>query len=201
MKLYYAPGGCSLSPHIALREAGIAVELHKVDFTRGKLLADGSSLADVSAKGYIPALVLDDGQLLTEGAVMVQYIADLAPDSKLAPPAGSFERYRLQEWLNFIGTELHKGFAPLYSPSASAEFKASVKDRLALRMDVLARGLDGKSWLMGERFTVADGYAYYALRMWKRMVRPELPGILGEYFARIEARPAVQEVLAAEGLS
>ena len=200
LKLYYAPGACSLSPHIALREAGLQFELDRVDFKQGKKTESGGHLTDANPKGYVPALVLDDGQVLTEGAVIVQYVADLAPDARLAPPLGTFERVRLQEWLNFIATELHKGLSPLYSPLASDEYKQAVKDRLALRLGFMEQSLASKSYLLGERFTVADGYAFYALRSWQNLTHGTLSGNLAAYFARIGARPAVQAALLAEGL-
>jgi glutathione S-transferase len=200
LKLYYTPLGCSLSPHIALREAGISFELVRVDLMRGKKLPDGSDFSAVNPKGYIPALVLDDGALLTEGAVMVQYIADLKPETKLAPPNGSFERVRLQEWLNFIATELHKGFATLFSPIANAEFKDATIEKLAGRFAFLAESLGDKDYLFDKTFTVADGYALYAMRSWDRVVKRELPGDLRRYRERIEQRPAVKAALQAEGL-
>ncbi|HEX4340837.1 MAG TPA: glutathione transferase GstA [Polyangiaceae bacterium] len=200
-KLFYAPNACSLSPHVALREAELPFELEKVDFMRGKRLASGADLMSVNPKGYVPAMLLDDGQLLTEGAVMVQYIADLAPAKKLAPPQGSFERVRLQEWLNFIATELHKGFSPLFSPVANEEYKTAVKEKLAHRFSLLATGLGDQPWLTGQTFTVADGYALYVMRTWVRVVKTELPGGLPAYLERIQERPSVQAALAAEGLS
>ena len=168
LKLYFGAGGCSISPHIALREAGLSFELCAVDFARGKRLEDGRAFAEVSEKAYIPALILDDGQLLTEGCAIVQYIADLAPASGLAPPPGTFERVRLQEWLNFIATELHKAMWPMYLPVASAELKQLVRARIELRLGYAARQLATKPYLMGDAFTVADGYMFYILRTWQR---------------------------------
>jgi glutathione S-transferase len=201
LTLYYAPGGCSLSPHIALREARIPFKLRKVDFMRGKKLEDGRDFAEVSPKAYIPALVLEDGQLLTEGAVIAQYIADRAPEAKLAPPPGTFERVRLQEWLNFIATELHKGLGPLFAQNANAEYKTSASDKFAGRLALLAKGLEGKTFLMGDQFTIADGYAFYALRSWQVFFKNELTGALLDYYSRISARPAVQATLEAEGFT
>ena len=200
-RLYFSPGSCSLSPHIALREAELPFELVRVDFARGRATADGKHLADVNPKNYVPVLQLPNGELLTEGAVMVQYIADQVPDKLLAPPSGSFERVRLQEWLNFLATELHKGFSPLYSPDAGEPYKEAVKRRIELRMDHLAMAVSDRAFLVGERFTVADGYALYNLRAFRRHVRPELPGPLTAYYDRIVARPAVQAAFAAEGIS
>lgn len=201
IQLYYAPYACSLSPHIALRESKLPFELALVDFKRGKKLPDGRDFTAVNPKGYVPALVLDNGQLLTEGAVMVQYIADLAPDAKLAPPNGTFERVRLQEWLNFIATELHKGASPLYAPTATDEYKQTVKDRLLARFGHLGEGVAKSAYLLGDRFTVADGYAFYVMRAWQRVAKAELPASLVAYHARIAERPAVQAALAAEGIT
>ena len=199
--LYYSPGACSLSPHIALREAGIPFQLERVDLMRGKTLESGGSYTDVNPKGYVPALRLEDGQLLTEGAVMVQYIADLKPESRLAPPNGTFERVRLQESLHYIATELHKGLAPLFSPIATEEFKQASKDRFAARLAFLGKELGERKYLTGDDFTVADGYAFWTMRIWQSVGKGELTGNLLSYFERIGARPAVQAALEAEGLT
>jgi len=199
MKLFYAPGACSLSPHIALREAGLPFELVRVDFLRGKALAGGGTLADVNPNGYVPALRLDDGNLLTEGVAIAQYIADVSPFSNLAPPLGTFERVRLWELLNFIATELHKGMSPLYAKTAGAEYQQSVRDKLAARFAHLATILGDRPFLTGDRFTIADGYALYTIRAAQRLKLP-LPGALLDYQLRIEARPAVRDALEAEGL-
>lgn len=201
LKLFYAPGACSISPHIALREAGIPFELDRVDFMRGKKLESGGDFTSVNPKGYVPAMLLDDGELLTEGTAMVQYIADLRPEKKLAPPAGSFARVRLQEWLNFIATELHKGLGPLFAKEAPDEYKAVARAKLESRLALLAKGVEGKRFLMGEDFTVADGYAFYVLRSWRRVFKGELPDVLSAYYDRIASRPAVQEALKAEGFT
>ncbi len=200
MKLYFSPGACSLSPHIALREAGLPVELVKVDL-RAKTLSDGSDFRAVNPKGYVPAIQLPDGSLLTEGPAIVQYIADQAPQSGLAPAAGTLERYRLQETLNYISTELHKSFSPLFNPNAPEEWKAQVKTMLAARFDLLSARLDGQSYLFGEQFTVADGYLFTVLN-WTRMVGIDLSvwPVLTAFQKRVASRPAVQEALAAEGL-
>ncbi len=200
VRLYYSPGACSLSPNIALREAGLPFEMERVDL-RAKTTEKGTDFRAVNPKGYVPALVLDDGQVLTEGVAIVQWVADQKPELGLAPPPGSFERLRLQEWLNFIATELHKGMSPLYNPAATEEFKASLRDRLAGRFAHLAGALEGKSWLCGDRFTIADGYAYYTIRGWERFGQRELPGALAAYRDRVAARPSVKAALAAEGLS
>lgn len=203
MKLYYAAGACSLSPHVALREAGVKFDLVRVDFMRGKVLPDGTPFTSVNPKGYVPALELDDGRLLTENASMIQYIADLVPDTKLAPPAGTFERVRFTEWLVFIATELHKGLGPLYFPKLGDDYKASVLEKLSRRFDVLSSRLSDNKWLMGDTFTVADGYALYTLRAWGKVAHVNLDEhpTLAAYRRRIEERPAVKAALEAEGLS
>ena len=200
-KLYYSPGACSLSPHIALREADLPFVLVRVDFAKGRATDDGKTLVDVNPKNYVPALLLPDGQLLTEGAVIIQYVADQVPDKRLIPPYGSFERVRLQEWLNFMATELQKGFGPLYSPDAGEAYKAKTRERIELRMQHLAEAVTDRAFLMGDEFTVADGYALYNLRSYRRHVRPELPEPLTAYHDRIVARPLVKAALAAEGIS
>jgi glutathione S-transferase len=201
LKLYYAPGACSISPHIALREANLPFELARVDFKSGKKLEDGRAFTAVNPKGYVPALELDDGQIITEGVAIVQYIADRAPDAGLAPPNGTLERVRLQEWLNFISTELHKGSSPLFVSTLPDDYRKTVHDRLVSRLAFVAERLGDKPYLMGDRFTVADGYLFYALRAWQRFYRDELPAPLVAYFARLAARPSVTAALAAEGIS
>jgi glutathione S-transferase len=202
-KLYYTPGSCSLSPHIALREADLPFELVPVDLAEKKLKSDGSSFFSVNPKGYVPALVLDDGQLITEGAIIVQYIADQKPERKLAPKAGTIERVRLQEWLHFIATELHKGFGPLNNPKTNDEAKQFFKTRLLSRFDFLAKSLEGKQYLLGDTFTVADGYAYYTLRNLRKLDASVIDRSreLKAYFERVGERPAVRAALQAEGLS
>lgn len=200
LKLYYAPGACSISPHIALREAAVPFELVLVDFAKGRATADGKTLAAVNPKNQVPALALDDGQVLTEGAAMVQYIADLAPDKALAPPATSFARVRLQEWLNFIATELHKGLGPLFSPTASEELKKATRERIGGKLEFVAQALASSPYLMGDEFTVADGYLLYILRTWRRFDGKVSP-VVEDYAARVAARPAVRAALQAEGLA
>ncbi|MGD0679356.1 MAG: glutathione transferase GstA [Polyangiaceae bacterium] len=202
MKLYYTPGACSLSPHIALREAGLAFDLEQVNL-QDKTTKSGANYKAINPKGYVPALGLDNGEVLTEGAIIVQYIADLKPASKLAPPAGTFERVRLNEWLHFIATELHKGFGPINHPKATEDLKQVFKERLTARFQFLGDAVVGKSYLLGSGFTVADGYAYYTLRNWRKLVGPEFGGLaaLRTYFDRVGQREAVQAALAAEGLS
>ena len=201
LKLYYGAGGCSMSPHIALRESGLSFQLCPVDFARGKTLEDGTPFSAINEKSYIPALVLDDGQLLTEGCAIVQYIADLAPASKLAPTPGTLERARLQEWLNFIATELHKAMWPMYFKFASAEVVQFVRDRVASRLAFAARHLQGKTWLLGDTFTVADGYLFYVLRTWQKSHGGELVAPLGAYYQRLVERPSVRAALNAEGIT
>src|SRR3954471_17423292 len=156
MKLYYSPGACSLSPHIALREAGLSFDLEKVDL-RAKKTASGGDYLAINPRGYIPALQLDNGEVLVEGVAIVQYIGDQKPDSGLVPKAGTMERYRLQEWLTFISSELHKTFSPLFNPALPDESKKIFRDRLTQRFGQLDKQLAGKEYLMGSKFTVADG--------------------------------------------
>lgn len=200
MKLYYSPGACSLSPHITLLEAGLPATMIKVD-TKTHKLAGGEDFCAINAKGYVPVLEFDDGQRLTEGPAIVQYLADRNPGSRLAPAAGSFERYRLQEWLNFITSELHKQFGPFFAANTPAEYKPILRDKLGRRLDWLAGQLEGKDYLMGSQFTVADAYLYTILR-WSPFVGIELAKwpVVAAYKARVEARPHVREALLAEGL-
>ena len=200
MKLYYSPGACSLSPHIVAKEAGLNVELKKVDL-KTKTLAEGGAFAAVAGKGYVPALALDDGSLLTEGPVIVQYMADQKPDSGLAPKAGTMERYKLQEWLNFITSELHKAMGTFFNPAVTPEWRKGVSDRLEVRCEWLAGQLKGKPYLMGDKFSVADAYLFTVLN-WAPMVKFDLGKwpVLGEYQKRVAARPKVQEALREEGL-
>ena len=198
MKLYYSPGACSLSPHIAASEAGVDVELVKVDLKTHKL-ANGEDFYTIHGKGYVPLLELDDGQLLAEGPVIVQYLADRNPASGIAPAAGTMERYRLQEWLNFISTELHKQFSPLFDPTSPAEWKETVKGRVSKRVDWLQDQLAGKDYLLGD-FSVADAYLYTVSR-WGQFVGVDLSGYANivAFQKRMEARPGVQAALRAEG--
>ncbi len=200
MKLYYSPGACSLSPHIVAREAGIELELIKAD-TKTKKMEDGGDYWQVNAKGYVPALRLDNGQLLTEGPAIVQYLADQKPASGLVPAAGSFERYRVQEWLNYITSEIHKNFSPLFNPAASADWKEGAKANLAKRFGYIADHLEGKQYLMGDQFTVADAYLF-TVANWGQFVGVDIgqwPAVKA-FHARVAARPKVQEALKAEGL-
>lgn len=198
MKLYFSPGACSLSPHIVLREAGLPFTLEKVDL-RSKQTASGRDYNTINPKGAVPALELDDGQLLTEGPAVVQYLADLVPEKQLAPPAGSMPRYRLIEWLNFVSTELHKGFSPLFNPAMPEEAKKLTLDRLLSRFDYVATQLQNGPYLLGSQFTVADAYLFVILR-WSGAFSIDLARwpALAAYFNRVEQRPAVQAALAAE---
>lgn len=201
MKLYYKPGSCSLSPHIVAREAGLTVEIVKVDLVT-KTLEDGSDYRAVAPKGQVPALLLDNGALLTEGAVIVQYLADQAPDSGLIPAAGSFERYRVQEWLNFIGSEIHKSYVPLFRPDTPEDYKPIARANVAAKLAVLDAALADKPFLTGDTFTVADAYAYTVSR-WTGYAGVDVSGLanLKAFAARVSERPAVRAALAAEGLA
>lgn len=202
LKLYYTPGACSLSPHIALREAGLSFSLIKVDL-QNKKVEDGSDYFAINPKGYVPALRLEDGQLLTEGAVIVQYIADQKPEAGLAPRAGTLARVRLQEWLHFIATELHKGFGPINHPKSNPELKQALRQRLDSRFQILASALQEQEYLLSEGFSVADIYAFYTLRNLRRLDSAALDQseVLKPYYERIAARPAVRAAFEAEGVS
>ena len=200
MKLYYSPGACSLSPHIALLEAGLPYDLVKVDL-KAKKLENGDDYLKVNPKGQVPALGLDNGELVTEGPVIVQMIADKAAAKNLAPSRDSAERYKLQEWLNFITSEIHKSFTPLFTPGTPEETKATYKARLSTRFSYVNDQLAGKHYLMGDDFTVADAYLF-TVANWARNVGPDfsaLPNLVA-YMARVAARPAVQAAMKAEGL-
>jgi glutathione S-transferase len=200
MKLYFSPGACSLSPHIVLREAGLSFDLEKVDLA-SKQTASGTDYRTVNPKGYVPALQLDNGQVLTEGPAIVQYVADQVPEKKLAPTAGTMERYRLLEWLNFISTELHKTFSPLFKPTTPEETKAAARETLTNRIGIVAAQLQHSSYLTGEQFSVADAYLFTVLN-WTRHVKFDLspwPAVQA-YVQRVASRPAVQAAMVAEGL-
>src|SRR5208283_4742650 len=194
MKLYYSPGACSLSPHIVATEAGIPVELEKVNLAEHKT-ESGADYYKVNPKGYVPALGLDDGSVLTEGPAIVQYLADQNPASGLAPKAGTIERYRLQEWLTFIGTELHKSFGPLFNKASSDEVKNAAKAYINER-------LANRQYLLGSNFTVADAYAFTIIN-WTNFVGIDLKAYpnVAAYQARVGGRPKVYETLKAEGLA
>jgi glutathione S-transferase len=200
MKLYFAPGACSLSPHIVLEEAGIAAETEQVN-NQEKKTKSGTDYWTINPKGQVPALQLDSGEMLTEGPVIVQYLADQKPGSGLVPPAGSIERYRVQEWLNFITSELHKSFGPIFRPTTPDAYKTISKENLGKRFDWLDKQLASKQYLMGDKFTVADAYLFTVLR-WTARIQIDLgkwPN-LKAYVDRVEARPKVQAAMKAEGL-
>lgn len=200
MKLYYSPGACSLSPHIVLHESGLPFEAIAAP-TKTHKLADGTDYYTINPLGYVPLLVLDDNTQLREGPAIVQYIADQVPAKKLAPVNGTFARYKLQEWLNFIGTELHKGFSPLFTPGMPDEAKALAKARLTSRLQWLDGELTKTPYLTGENFSVADAYLF-VVAGWGKHVGIDLATLphLSAFMARVGARPAVQAALRAEGL-
>src|ERR1700733_633847 len=200
MKLYFAPGACSLSPHIVAQEAGIPLTLVKVDL-QSKKLADGGDFTAINPKGYVPALQLDNGELLTEGPAIVQYLADQKPAAHLVPAAGSFERSRVQETLGFINSELHKTYSPLFRPTTSAEVRKEREDYLRKRYALVEKQLAKGPYLFGEQFTVADAYLF-TVTNWSNFVKldlSEFPNLLA-FQARVAARPAVQAAMKAEGL-
>ena len=202
MKLYYTPGACSLSPHIVLREAGVDFALERVDLG-AKTTEAGADFRAINPKGYVPALQLDDGQVLTEGAAIVQYVADSRPDARLAPPPGTLERARVQEQLNFVASELHKAFSPLFSPASPAETKEAARARIRQRLDDVERMLsDGRKYLAGDHFTVADAYLF-VVAGW---ARPTGIGLASwphveAFVNRVGEREAVRAALHAEGLA
>jgi glutathione S-transferase len=200
MKLYYFSGACSLASNIALREAGLPFELVKVD-RRTRKAADGLDYNEVNPKGYVPALALDNGEVLTENVAVLQYIADRNPASKLAPLAGTMERYRLVEWLAFISSEIHKNLSPLFRDDAPEETKQYVRKVLSNRLDYLNRAIGNRPFLMGEQFTIADAYLFTVLS-WSRYLNFDLGKWpqLQRYIERVGARPQVTEALKAEGL-
>jgi glutathione S-transferase len=200
MKLYYSPGACSLSPHIALLEADLPYDLVKVDL-KAKTLENGDDYLKVNPKGQVPALALDSGELVTEGPVIVQMIADKAAGKHLAPARDSAERYKLLEWLNFITSELHKNFGPMFSPVLSDDAKAFFKDRVMGKFKYLDGALAGHDYLMGKQFTVADGYLFTILT-WADGMKFDLSAMpnLVAYRDRVAARPKVKEALTKEGL-
>ena len=200
MKLYYAPGACSLSPHIVAREAGLNIQLQKVN-TKDKSMEGGGDFWKINARGYVPVLELDNGERLTEGPAIVQYLADQKPESGLAPKAGTIERYRLQEWLNFLTSEVHKKFSPLFKPNTPEDYKPIAKENLASRFNWINEQLAGKDYLMGKQFTVADAYLF-VLTNWTRPTQIDLgkwPNIAA-FQKRVAARPKVKEAMQAEGL-
>ena len=200
MKLYYAPGACSLAPHIALREAGYTFDLEKVDLAN-KLTESGEDFTEINVKGYVPALKLDDGEVLTEAAVTLLYIADQKPESGLAPKAGTMDRYRLLELLNLISSEVHKTLGALFNPNITPEWKENQITTFGKRSDFLTQQLDGKLHLMGEKFTIADAYLFTILG-WTNLHKVDMSKwpALTDYMGRVAARPAVTEAMRVEGL-
>ncbi|HRK18668.1 MAG TPA: glutathione transferase GstA [Hyphomicrobiaceae bacterium] len=201
MKLYYTPGVCSLSPHIILKESGLPHSLVKTDI-RSKTIDGGADYKSKNPLGYVPALELEDGTLLTEGPAIVQYIADKAPDKNLAPANGTLDRYKMQSWLNFVSTELHKGgFSPLFNPALADDVKKVFRDRLMTRLDHLENHLKKNDYLLGSKFSLPDAYLFTVLR-WTVPMKIDLtpyPAIQA-YQKRIAARPGVQAAMSAEGL-
>lgn len=200
MKLYYKAGACSLSPHIILRETGVDFSLVKVDLA-AKKTETGDDYLEINAKGQVPALLLDDGSLLTEGVAIVQFLADKVPDRQLLAPAGSMTRYHTLEWLNYIATELHKGFSPLFNPATPDEYKTIARAALEKKFQYVNEELNDKQWLMGLRFSVADAYLFTVLR-WANAVKLNLDGLsnIDAFMERMKARPAVAAALTAEGI-
>ena len=200
MKLYYSPSACSLSPHITLHESGLKFD-HVLAPTKTHQLEDGTDYYTINPLGYVPLLELDDGTRLTEGPAIVQYIADQAPDKKLAPPNGTVARAQLQSWLNFIATEIHKGFGPLFNPATPEAYKTIAIDKLLSRLKWVDGELAGKSYLMGEQFSVADAYLF-TVTNWAPKTGVDISGLahLAAFQARVAARPAVQAAMKEEGL-
>jgi glutathione S-transferase len=201
VKLFYSPGACSLSPHIVLREVGLPYKLERVDL-KTHTTAGGTDFFGVNPKGSVPALQLDDGRILTEGPAILQYLADRKPEAKVAPPSGTFERSELQEWLNYIATELHKLLGLLFNPKLPADFKEVVLGNAAKRFDFLAKRLSNRKYLLGDEFSVADAYLYTIMR-WTHLFKIDISKwpVLQEYMARVAARASVKEALNEEGLS
>ena len=201
MKLYYTPGACSMAPHIVLREASFIFELEQVDLVK-KRTAAGQDYYQINPKGYVPALRLDNGQILTEVAVILQYLADRKPEAGLAPEPGSMERYRMMEWLNYLATEVHKQIGPLFNPQIPAEWRENQLAVLDRRFELVAEALKDKQYILGEKFTVADAYLY-TLLTWTRFLKIDLGKwpALKDYVARVAARPTIREVMKAEGLT
>jgi glutathione S-transferase len=200
MKLYYAPGACSLAPHIVAHETGIKLDLEKVD-TKTKLMASGGDFRDITPKGYVPALQLDDGSILTEGPVVSQYLADLHPEAGLVPPAGTLPRYRVMEWLGYINSEIHKNYSPLFNPATSEETRKEKIDYLRKRYDLVEQRLATETFLANGQYSVADIYLFVVTN-WARIVKMDLsdfPNLLA-FQKRIVTRPAVQAALKMEGL-
>ena len=201
MKLFYKPGACSLASHITLRESGKDFTLDGVDLMK-KRLENGDDFFAVNPKGQVPALLLDDGTLLTEGVAIMQYLADSVPDRQLLAPTSSLSRYKTIEWLNYIATELHKGFTPLFRPDTPEDFKPTVRALLEKKMQYVNDSLKDKQWICGPRFSIADAYLFTVLR-WAYAVKLNMAGLsnIDAYMARMAERPAVAAALKAEGLN
>lgn len=201
MKLYYSKGACSLSPHITACEAELPIELVEVDL-QSKRTQTGEDFLLINPNGYVPVLILDDGNKLTEGPAIVQYLADQAPEKELVPSAGTFERYQLQQWLNFISTEIHKGgFGPLFNPATPEAYKQMAIATLTSRLETVSEQLSNRAFLLGKHFTVADAYLFVTLG-WGAYVDVDISRwpVLADYAAKISARPAVQKAMKEEGL-
>ncbi len=200
MKLFYSPGACSLASHIALREAGADFKIERVDLAK-KITETGKDYRSINSKGSVPSLELGNGEVLTEGVAIMQYVADQHPDKHLAPPNGHFQRYRLQEWMNYLSTELHKGLSPLFDKSLPSEMRETMTARVRTRLDWINSKLEGQHFLLHEGFTVADSYLFTLLN-WLRFFSIELSdwSHLKAFHERVAARPHVQEALGAEGL-
>jgi len=200
MKLYYSPGACSLSPHIVAQEAGVALQLEKVDL-KNKRTESGADYWQINPKGSVPCLVLENGEILTEGPAIVQYLADLKPESGLAPANGSVARYRLQEMLGYINSELHKTYSPLFSPATPDAVRQERKDYLLRRYALLDQHLTSHDWLVGDHFTAADAYLF-TVNNWARLVDVDLSGFkaIEAFQQRVAGRPKVQAAMRAEGL-
>lgn len=200
MKLYYSPGSCALAPHIVLCELGLAHELEKVDL-KSHTTADDVDYYSVNPKGYVPALQFDDGRVLTEGPAIAQYLADQKPEAGLLPPAGSIERARVHEWLTFTGTELHKNFSTLFNPSAAEEWKAAARGNLEKRFGYVDQALQGRQYLLGDQFSIADAYLF-VVSGWAGVMQIDMAAwpALTAFRQRVSERPAVQEAMRAEGL-
>ena len=201
MKLYYSPGACSLAPHIVLHEAGLAFDLVKTDLKTHQLAADGSDYYTINSKGSVPLLELDNGERLTECPMITQYLADQVPDKRLAPANGSMARYRLQEWLNFVTSELHKGIGGMFNPAMPEDGKAVLRARAVTKLQWVDAQLEGKPYLMGDAFSIADAYLF-TVTNWTAHTGIDISGMknLSAFQARMAARPAVQAAMKAEGL-
>ncbi len=201
LKLFYTPGVCSLAPHIVLKEAGLAFEAVKIDL-KAKTTDGGADYKKTNPLGYVPALALDDGTILTEGPAIMQYIADKAPDKKLAPANGTLDRYKMQSWLNFLSSELHKGFSPLFHPAMPEEAKTIARERLVTRFAHLEAHFAKHDYLMGSAFSLPDAYCFTVLR-WTVPVKIDLAPYpnLQAFMKRMEMRPGVQAAMKAEGLA